>query len=227
MSDSNETVQGQVQGTVPAAPAPQPKPKKQSVSEMEEELKRLELEAKQLEVLEKKANLQDLQERLAERELKREAARQRSRGNGAVLRQQERDQAAQERHCNHRKGGSGMEAYQGGQGDSPQYAVIKHIFANGDMWIRCMRCRKTWKPPIEADFYFDGQGNQVPPTSDQFGRVIPNGGTFSSEKYQQAVRDYLEAKAFQTKNATSSSIPLQFSDGGKFFRDVMHGVTLR
>lgn len=173
----------------------QPKSKKQTMDDMEVEMKKLELLAKQLEV-------EDLKDRVDERKLKREQSKQRSMGNGAALRQQAHDQKNREKRCNHHKGGNGMEGYQGGQGDSPQYSVIKHIFANGDWWIRCLRCAKTWKPPIEADF----------PTK---------------EAFDQAQREYLEAKNFQTKNQTSASIPLQFSDGGKFFREVMRPVDLR
>jgi hypothetical protein len=45
---------------------------------------------------------------------------------------------------------SGENSYISGQGDAEQYAVSKHVFANGDMHIRCLRCGKNWKPGDEG-----------------------------------------------------------------------------
>lgn len=55
--------------------------------------------------------------------------------------------------CNHRKGGF-WQPSDGGtclvypeQGDDRYYyAVIKHTFLNGDVWVTCQRCGKRWKP---------------------------------------------------------------------------------
>jgi hypothetical protein len=202
--------------------------KKQSVAEMEAEIRQLELESKRLEVAEKKANLQDLQERLDERELKRENKRQRSVTNGATLSQlSANDRAAQVR-CNHRKGGQGQNGIVAGQGDDSQYAVIKHTFLNGDVWVRCLRCGRTWKPPLEENFYFDEKGQQVHPTSDSFGHIVtPKTGKLSYEKYQAALADYFAAVNFTTRNSPSSSYVFKFSDGGKYFREIMNNANLR
>jgi hypothetical protein len=191
-------------------------PVKQSQTEMEIELqqimlesKRLELEAKkfefesqQLTLQSKKAELQDLQERLAERELKRENNRQKAVTNGQTLQQIAKNETANQKRCNHKKGGNGAAGVIGGKGDSPDYAVIKHTFAHGDTWIRCQRCGKTWKPPVKADFA-------------------------SPEGYETALRVYEIALEFQTKNVTSSGVAFRFSDNGEYYREQTKHVSLR
>ena len=162
---------------------------KEELHSLELETKRLETERLKLEVLEKQANLQDLQERLAERELKRETKRQRSRTNGETLKQLALNDTAAQRRCNHRKGGNGAEGVIGGKGDDSQYAILKHTFANGDMWIRCLRCGKTWKPPVRSQYSSD-------------------------ELYLRAVAEYEAAVQFQTRNVPSASVQFRFSDNG-------------
>lgn len=167
-----------------------------------EELDRLELEAKQLEVELKKAELLDARDRLAERQMKRETIMQRSITNGMTLAQLKRnDNIAQER-CNHKKGGNGAMGVVGGQGDDSTYAVLKHIMCNGDMWIRCLRCGKTWRPPYEEDYT-------------------------TKEGFAGALAEYKAAKEFSTRNVTSSSNRYQWSDGGALYRKLMKPSTLR
>ena len=166
------------------------------------ETQKLELEAKKLEVLEKQANLQDLQERLAERELRRETKRQRSVTNGATLKALAEADIASQKRCTHRKGGDGANAVIGGQGQDQQYAVLKHIFANGDMWVRCLRCGKTWKPPLRMQYNSDAD-------------------------YDTAVREYGEAIHFHTRNVTSKSVIFGFSDNGAHYRLVTANSNLR
>lgn len=162
---------------------------------------------KQLQMRKAEAELQDLEERLAEREMRRENKRQKSVTNGTTLRQiKESEEKAQIR-CNHKKGGNGAEGIIGGQGDDPQYSVIKHRMGNGDVWVRCLRCAKTWKPPLESEFTVKGK--------------------FDSESYQLAVKEYQEAVAFQTRNQMSGSIQYRYSDGGKYFREQTENTTLR
>lgn len=176
--------------------------KKQSVAEMDAEIKALELEAKRLEVAEKKANLQDLQERLDERQLKRENKQSLALTNGATLKQTEANNAAAQKRCNHRKGGNGAQGILLGQGDDTNYAVLKHTFANGDTWVRCLRCGKTWKPPIRANFK-------------------------TEEDYLSAHVSYKTALEYQTRNIPSGSIQYRFSDNGEHFREAMANTTLR
>jgi hypothetical protein len=184
-----------------------------------EELAASELELKKLELEEKKLNLLDLQDRINERSLKKEAAEQSRKTNGATLRQiAASDEAAQKR-CNHRKGGQGMQGVMFGQGDDPQYAVIKHKFGNGDIWIRCQRCGKTWKPPIKDDFYFLEDGRKVEP--------IVKGAKFNQELFEQAQHQYTEALNFQTRNQMSSGNIYSFPGGVEEFRKKMRHSNLR
>lgn len=223
MASPIDKIQG---GTAPAAiaegaskAAQQQKasvPAKPSQTEMELELqqimlesKRLELEAKkfefesqQLTLQSKKAELQDLQERLAERELKRENNRQKAVTNGQTLQQIAKNEVANQKRCNHKKGGNGAAGVIGGKGDSPDFAVIKHTFAHGDTWIRCQRCGKTWKPPVKKDYQTD-------------------------EAYETALRVYEIALEFQTKNVTSSGVAFRFSDNGEYYREQTKHVSLR
>lgn len=176
--------------------------KKLSVSETEAEIRQLELEAKRLEVLEKKANLEDIQERLQERQLKRENLRQKSLINGQSLKQTaEMDRQAQKR-CNHHKGGDGAAGVIGGRGNDSQYAVLKHKFANGDTWVRCLRCGKTWKPPVKADCKTEAE-------------------------YNAAMAEYRVALDFPTRNQPSAGVVFGFSDGGEFYREVTRSTNLR
>src|SRR6202044_154677 len=99
------------------------KVKKQTVAEMEEELKALELQAAKLAILEKEANLQDVRERLAERQMTRETKSMRAITNGQTIKQTNAIIKQRQNSCNHRKGGMGLHAIVGGQGDDSQYAV--------------------------------------------------------------------------------------------------------
>lgn len=180
----------------------EPKLTKEELVSADLEIKKLEAKRLELEILEKEANLQDIRERLAERELGRESRRQRSLGNGAILKQIEASEKAHQRRCNHRKGGNGAEGVIGGQGDDTQHAVLKHVFANGDMWVRCLRCGKTWKPPIKDEYA-------------------------NEESYLKAVAEYHAATQFQTRNVTSKAVIFGFSDNGQYYRDVTRNTTLR
>jgi hypothetical protein len=172
------------------------------IEALKAETLKLDLEAKKLELLERQANLQDLQERLAERELGREVRRQRNKTNGATLTAlAAADKMAQKR-CTHKKGGDGAAAVIGGQGQSGQYAVLKHTFANGDMWVRCLRCGKTWKPPILEDFD-------------------------SERAFLAAEAEYQAAINFSTLNVPSGGCQFRFSDNGKYYREVTRFTTLR
>ena len=206
MSNLGDIVQSGIAGsvsTVDASIGGAPKTtSKKEIEALELESKQLEVASKKLEILEKQANLQDLQERLAERELKRENKRQRSLTNGQTLKQLATNDLAAQKRCNHRKGGNGAQGVVGGQGDDSQYAVLKHTFANGDMWVRCLRCGKTWKPPIEEAFKTEAE-------------------------FLAAVVVYETAKNFQTRNVASGSCQFRFSDGGKHYREVTQNSTLR
>ncbi len=184
------------------SPAPEKKKVLTEGELLDIEIKKAELAAKQLELKERTANLQDVEERLAERELKRENKRQRSLTNGQTLKQLAQNDTAAQKRCNHRKGGNGAQGVVAGQGDDSQYAVLKHTFANGDMWVRCLRCGKTWKPPVKEDYE-------------------------SEALFLKAVVEYETAVNFQTRNMPSGSVTFRFSDNGQYYREVTKATTLR
>ena len=169
---------------------------------MDHEFKKLELEEKRLTVEAAKANLQDTRERLDERQLKRGILASRSKTNGATLSALAANAKKTQNRCNHKKGGNGIPGYVGGQGNDSHYAVMKHTMCWGDVWVRCMRCGKTWKPPVRK-FY---------------------------ESEEEYLKDYVEYQAalnFQTNNTGSSSYQFRYSDNGAFAREVMQSSTLR
>ena len=168
----------------------------------EAELQRLELEAKELEIKFKKLQYSDLQDQVHDREQKRHDKTERSRINGVTINALARNDKAVQGRCNHRKGGNGANGVVAGQGDDSQYCVRKHIFANGDMWIDCLRCHKTWKPVMPH--WFETQ-----------------------EGYLGAVAEYEAAKNFPTRNQTSSSVAFKWGDGGVFYRESMRNTNLR
>lgn len=70
---------------------------------------------------------------------------------GEWLKQLEDERKAKQDRCNHLKGGY-IDLKKGTwpeQGHGVDYAIIKHQFPWGDVWVRCIRCGKTWKPGME------------------------------------------------------------------------------
>lgn len=201
ITQAKETAPKAKEQHVPSTPEKSDKQKQ--VEAMEAEIKALELEEKRLNVAFQKANLTDMEERLAERELKRANIRQEAYTKGATLDAIKRNEEKQQSHCNHKKGGNGAQGVVGGQGDDSQYAVLKHTFANGDMWIRCLRCGKTWKPPVKSDHK-------------------------TAESYEAAAATYKEAVNFQTRNVPSKGVIFQYGDGGiEMYRENTKNANLR
>ena len=178
------------------------KPVTQDVAAMEAEILQLTLEEKRLEVRFKEANLQDMDERLKERELKREDKRQKSLTNGQTLKTLAENTRQAQSRCNHHKGGDGAEGVISGRGNSSQFAVLKHKFANGDFWVRCLRCGKTWKPPVKSEHKTD-------------------------ISYNAAMVEYKVALEFPTQNKPSAGVVFGFSDGGEFYREVTKNANLQ
>jgi hypothetical protein len=65
------------------------------------------------------------------------------------------------------------------------HSVIKHQFTHGDIWVRCLRCGKWWKPPIRSQYKQD-------------------------RDFWRAMFEYEEAVNFQTNNTMSSSVQCKF-----------------
>jgi hypothetical protein len=185
--------------------------KDMTAEEVENELASKELEIKRLELLERQANLEDLQERLAERQLKRKSRDSVFRGHGANLKQDTINRKAKQEICNHRKGGDGAQGVIGGQGDDTQYAIMRHIMGNGDTWVRCLRCGKTWKYPVASQYT-------------------------NKQDFQEAYAEYQAALKFPTRNHTSGTHTFSWGvvqnakgklEGGpEFYRERTKQVTL-
>jgi hypothetical protein len=195
----------------PKAPAPQKAVESMSAEEVSAELAAKALQIKRLELLEREANLQDLQERLAERQLKRRNRDGVFRGHGANLKQDAINRRAKQELCNHRKGGDGANGVIGGQGDDMQFAILRHVMGNGDIWVRCLRCGKTWKYPLASEYS-------------------------TKAEYESALTEYRTMLKVQTRNHTSGTHTFSWGvvqneegklEGGpEFYREKMKSVSL-
>lgn len=168
---------------------------------------------------EHKLTLIDVKQRVEKRQME-QAQRQESRQQqGRVFAQDAAVEAARQEVCTHRKGGivtpRDMAVLTTG-GDSQQYAVIKHRMIDGNLFIRCMRCSKTWTPPRRENFFFDRKRTD----KDRADKILkakqmpytgPQVGIFDELSFEIATGEYEKAKAFQTQNKESGSVICQFS----------------
>src|SRR5882724_10443064 len=106
-----------------------------------------EAELKQLELEERRYHIKDLKSRIEGRELKEMQVQNDRESQGRTFAQDEATDKYKWSVCTHRKGGlvsqRDMRALTTG-GNEDQYAVIKHQMINGDIWVRCLRCGRTW-----------------------------------------------------------------------------------
>lgn len=125
---------------------------------------------------------------------------------GQELKKTSADQNKHQNQCSHRKGGRSVEALQRG-GNAADFAVIRHILPNAELWQRCQRCGKTWRPPHSQDFDMaTAEGKAA---------------------FAEAKRAYQDAINWPTDNIMSSGITFSWDDGGSLAHDVMKGTTLR
>jgi hypothetical protein len=149
-----------------------------------------------------KEDLEDKREARNERANKLENKASNYRTRGEAIKANNNKTAQDQKRCNHRKGGQGLQGVVGGRGDSTYYAVIKHTFCHNDTWVCCLRCGMTWKPPLERSFK-------------------------TKDEYYVAIAEYKMALDFPTLNAPSSSSQFQFSDNGARMREVLEPSKLR
>lgn len=129
-----------------------------------------------------------------------------ARVNGRTLRVAAHAQKNLQGDCNHIKGGRVEFVNQGktiifptkGDEFKKWRSVIKHRLANGDWWIRCHRCGKTWTNPVRS--------------------------SYSRTDFIKVKREYETAVLFETNNAPSSSIQFRFKDDGKRHRSLVAGA---
>jgi hypothetical protein len=110
------------------------------------ELKKAELEAKLLEKQEREYHIKDLKARIEERDLSEKQLQEDREQQGRTFAQQDATDQYRYRICTHKKGGivtpRDMRVLTTG-GNNIQYAIMKHQMINGDIWVRCLRCGKT------------------------------------------------------------------------------------
>lgn len=180
--------------------------------ELERQAKQAALEAAQLEKQEREYHIKDLKGSIARRDLLEKQEQQNRESQGKTFAQDEATDKYRWSVCSHRKGGivsaRDMRALTTG-GNEDQSAVIKHQMINGDIWVRCQRCGKTWSPPVESNFYFKN------------GKVVaPKDGVFDKVRFIQAQEEYMRAVNLPTRNTMSGSVQCRFlrynPDTGKY-----------
>jgi hypothetical protein len=197
--------------------------------ELELEIKKQQLEALKLEQEERKYHIKDLKATIAERELREKQLQEDRAAQGRTFAQQEATDNYRFSICTHRKGGKvnardNRVLHTGGNGE--QFAVIKHQMINGDIWVRCLRCGKTWNPPVEKNFFFDAKGRNVAPAD----------GSFNKAKFDKAVEQYETAVMYPTGNSMSTSVQCRFTtlneqgqkvDAADVYRENISSTNLR
>jgi hypothetical protein len=167
-------------------------------AELRVQLVKEELAAKAEEREVRRHQLKDLKSSIADRDLKDKQSQLDREQQGKTFRAADAQDQYNWRVCTHKKGGmaSGrdMRVLHAG-GNAAYYAVVKHQMLNGDIWVRCSRCSRTWAPPVEKNFYFrDGVA------------VARQDGVFDQAKFNKAQEEYFKALNFETNNTMSGSV---------------------
>jgi hypothetical protein len=195
------------------------------VSIAKAQLEDLELSKRErvLSIKEKTGTVEKRENALLQQQMDRESS-------GRTFAQQKATDDARQSVCTHKKGGvvsaRDMKVLSTG-GNSIQFAVIKHQMINGDMWVRCLRCGKTWLPPVKENFYFNEKGKSV----------APKDGTFDQVKFDAMDLEYRRAVNFETNNSPSGSVQCRFTkwdpkseqwvDATKDYREHVRSSNLR
>lgn len=174
------------------------------IAALELSIKKAQLADLELQKRERELNIQDVRARISDRETRQLQKTMDREAQGRTFAQQRATDEAKWAICTHKKGGTvsqrNMQVLSTG-GNSIQYAVIKHQMINGDMWVRCLRCGRTWQPPVKENFYFNAKGKVV----------APKDGTFNEEKYLEVLAEYKRAVNFETNNSPSGSVQCRFT----------------
>lgn len=170
---------------------------------LEIKIKQQALEAQTLEIEERTYHIKDLKARLADRNVIEMQAKEDREHQGRMFAQQDSMDQFNWGRCTHKKGGNvsprDWTVLKTG-GNAVQYAIMKHQMINGDIWVRCLRCGKTWNPPVEKNFFFNAEGKNVAPVD----------GIFNKARFEKAAADYKEATMFPTNNSMSTSVQCRF-----------------
>lgn len=210
------------------------------VAEIERQTKLLQLqlakqalESQALEIEERNYHIKDLRARLADRDILEKQVKEDREQQGRTFAQQVANDQFNWSRCTHKKGGNvsprDWSVLKTG-GNAVQYAIMKHQMINGDIWVRCLRCGRTWQPPVEKNFFFNDKGKQVAPAD----------GTYSKARFDKAAQEYRDATMFPTNNSMSTSVQCRFGrnildsegkirevDGSDQFRENIASTNLR
>lgn len=185
------------------------------LKQLELQIKRAQLAAveadladKELAKAERKFNAENMQQLRDEREVSKQTKAMRAISQGQSLRATTQGEEAHQNKCTHRKGGNGIQGFMQGKGQKDDHCFQKHMFANGDVWQRCLRCSKTWKPPVRLDF-------------------TAVDGTFNQAGYDLAKQVYNAALSLSTNSVMSAGTQWRFSDDGEHYRATTRSVNLR
>jgi hypothetical protein len=174
------------------------------IAAIELSIKRAQLADLELQKQERELSIEEKRGTIADRVTKQKQKVMDREQQGKVFAAQRREDDAKQSACTHKKGGvvsqRNLQVLSTG-GNSPQFAVIKHQMINGDFWVRCLRCGKTWLPPVKDNYFLNAKGKVVAPVD----------GVFSQEKFDAAVAAYRVAVAFETNNTSSGSVICKFS----------------
>lgn len=157
-------------------------------------------------------DLQDIKERLDERSTKRNNKSQEFFSRGRELVRTKRSQEQVEAVCRHQKGGRGNEPGGFLRGNDANHSLIKHTLPTNELWVRCSRCGKTWRPRFRDEFSVGTEGDIA---------------------FTKAKEEYIWAVQANTDNSPSGSITFQWKSDDhnvtaeKFVRDVMKDVNLK
>jgi hypothetical protein len=176
----------------------------EEIAAIELSIKRAQLADLELQKQERELSIEEKRGTIADRVTKQKQKVMDREQQGKVFAAQRREDDAKQSACTHKKGGvvsqRNLQVLSTG-GNSPQFAVIKHQMINGDFWVRCLRCGKTWLPPVKDNYFLNAKGKVVAPVD----------GVFSQEKFDAAVAAYRVAVAFETNNTSSGSVICKFS----------------
>lgn len=107
--------------------------------QLQDEVNALDLEMKML-------DLELKRDQVANIKSKRAAALETARAKRLATLQFLANREANQKRCNHRKGGRGPDAIMRGQGSDAEFAIIKHRLPIGEYMVLCQRCGKEWHP---------------------------------------------------------------------------------
>lgn len=198
----------------------------------EELLADLDIQLRQVQLEAAKSALQDTQENLAEREMKRAKRRQDQINQGKQLQDVENRQRQKVLACVHKKGGMDYAGWK--KGTNEKRSVIRFQLPNKDYMNQCTRCSNYVIPPVEpirlADFSdlpdLSQWGFRKPADAGYFLKSDKEGYATALKAYRAGVKEYNEWLEMPTDNIPSTAcLPTQTAgefDWVRLYRLAVH-----